>query len=444
MPESSSATTGAESRPDGQGAVLPALLRNRRFQLLWWSNLLFFTGMGCQTLILGWLAYETTRSAFGVAVFAAVRYAPMLFGVVAGAYADRVSRIRMLLLAASCAFLVTVLLAGVAWTGQLPFGWLVLGGFVLGLAESPSQPARSSLVFDLVGPRSLSAANALNAVTTSLTQVLGPAVGGALYAALHASGSLGIVGVLYLVSAALLVPLRRVPPAGQRAAEKLSSMILSGLRAAVGSPIIVGVLVITLASNLLIWPVLNSFMPIYAELLELGADGLGYLLGCCSAGGLLGSVVLARMGDFRFKTVVFWLGTAAWGLAWAGFALSVPRVGLSVVAIVVVGVFSAVFGSLRTTLLLLEAAPHLHGRVLGLLEFAIGAIPVGTLILGAFADRAGVVATTFVASVVFVLVVIVVGLLCLNPASSFGRRRGGPGAGTARPGDPGIGTRRRT
>nr|WP_300147273.1 MFS transporter [Propionicimonas sp.] len=443
MPESPlSAPTGAERGPDGQGAVFPALLRNQRFQLLWWSNLLFFTAMGCQTLILGWLAYETTQSALGVAVFAAVRYAPMLFGVVAGAYADRVSRVRMLLLAASCALLVSALLAGIAWTGQLPFSWLVIGGFVLGLSESPSQPARSSLVFDLVGAKSLSSANSLNAMTTSLTQVLGPAAGGALFAGLHAAGSLGVVAVLYLVSAVLLVPLRRVPVSRHQATEKLSSMILSGLRAAAGSPVIVGVLAITLASNLLIWPILNSFMPIYAELLELGADGLGYLLGCCSAGGLVGSLVLARLGDFRFKTVVFWWGTAAWGLAWAGFALSIPRIGLAVVAIVVVGVFSAVFGSLRMTLLLLETAPQLHGRVLGLLEFAIGAIPVSTLVLGAVVEQAGVVATTFVASMIFVLVVIVVGLLCLNPASSFVRRYGGRDAEIVRHCGPGTGAPR--
>ena len=47
-----------------------SLLRdNPRFRLLWTSNLFFFGGVWTQTLVLGWLVYEMTRSDFLVAVF---------------------------------------------------------------------------------------------------------------------------------------------------------------------------------------------------------------------------------------------------------------------------------------------------------------------------------------------------------------------------------------
>jgi hypothetical protein len=52
------------------GRTLGSLRGNRPFRLLWFSNLFFFGGVWTQTLVLGWLVYETTRSDLLVAVFA--------------------------------------------------------------------------------------------------------------------------------------------------------------------------------------------------------------------------------------------------------------------------------------------------------------------------------------------------------------------------------------
>lgn len=388
----------------GPLAALASLRGNRPFQLLWVSNLFFFGGVWTQTLVLGWLAYELTRSEFLVAVYTAARLAPLLLGPLAGVLADAADRVRLLLLACGWATTAVAIVALLASTGTLSYGALVVGGLAIGLAQSPSQPARAALVLELVGRRNLSNANALNSIAMTMTQVIGPALGGTMIAALGAPAAIWISTLWYLVSFALLLPLRGVSRHGAAPVQGASvlRMITSGLRSIAGHRVAVAVLLVTLAANTLLWPVFQSFMPVFADqALGLDAAGLGALLTCAGVGGLLGSVVIAALGDFRGKGALFVLGTMAWALCWAGFALA-GAVGWAFVLMGMIGVFSAAFGVLQTTLLLMATEPAVHGRALGLQELAIGIMPVASLVLGQIAEHVGVGATTFGAALLMV------------------------------------------
>lgn len=193
--------------------MFASLRAHPRFALLWVSNLFFFGGVWSLTLVLGWLAFELTGSEMLVALYTAARLAPLLLGPLAGALADRHDRVRLLLLAAGWAAAATFLLAALAGAGLLPYWALVVGGFVLGLAQSPSQPARASRVLDIVGHENLSNANALNALAMNMTQVFGPALGGVLIGSLGPSAALWVSGAWFVVSFALLVPLRGIATA---------------------------------------------------------------------------------------------------------------------------------------------------------------------------------------------------------------------------------------
>lgn len=324
------------------GKALGSLRENRPFRLLWFSNLFFFGGVWTQTLVLGWLAYETTRSDLLVAVFAAARLAPLLLGPFAGAVADRHNRVRLLVIACSWALVTGSGVAALTSLDKAPYWVLLVGGLAVGLAQSPSQPARASLVLDLVGRQNLSNANALNSMALNMTQVVGPAIGG---------------------------------------------LMISGLGA---------------AAALWISTVWSAIMPVFAqESLGLDAAGLGWLLTCGGIGGLLGSVVIAALGDFRWKGAMFLVGTACWGTLWSMFALS-TNPATSFVLMGGIGVLSAAFGVLQTTLLLMTTDPHLHGRALGVQELAIGIMPLASLALGALANHYGVALTTFASALLLV------------------------------------------
>jgi MFS family permease len=361
-------------------------------------------------MVLGWLVYETTRSDLMLAGFTAARLAPMLLGPLAGALSDRYDRVRMLAVACLWAFVAAVAVAALQSMADVPYWALVLGGLAIGLAQSPSQPARAALVMDLVGRQNLSNANALNTMALHMTQVVGPALGGAMISAFGAAAALWISAAGYAVSLLGLWPLRHADKAVRRESEPVRSMLTTGVRSILRNRLTAGVLGVTLAANVLLWPIAQSFMPVFAkESLGLDAGGLGWLLACGGIGGLIGSLVIAALGDFRFKGALFVFGTAGWAALWALFALS-EQVVLSFALMAGIGLLSAAFGVLQTTLLLMTTDPAVRGRALGIQELAIGVMPLSSLTLGLAADYAGVAAATFVSALLLIVFLLVLAL----------------------------------
>jgi len=274
---------------------------------------------------------------------------------------------------------------------MIPYWGLVVGGFCIGLAQSPSQPARFTLVADLVDRKSLSNANALNSIVMNMTQVIGPAVGGAMIAAVGAAGALWISALWYLISFVTLWPLRKVGSGSlPHSDETFSRVLVMGVRAVLSNRLVSAVLLITFVANILIWPLYAAFMPVFAKVsLGLDARGLGWLLTCSGTGGLIGSLIIAGLGDFRFKGGLFVVGTAIWGALWAAFALS-SSLPLSFGLMAFIGLAASPFIVMQTTLLLMMTDANVQGRVMGIQELTIGVMPLATLVLGIAAESIGV------------------------------------------------------
>jgi MFS family permease len=374
--------------------VLASLSDSPKFRLLWISNLFFFGGAWTQTLVLGWIVFETTGSEFLLALFTTFRLLPLLLGPLGGVLSDRLDRVRLLLGACAWALCAVTVIATFATAGYVPYWLLLIGGLVIGLAQSPSQPARAALVFDLVSRHNLSNANALNAMAINLTQVIGPAIGGTMISAFGAPAALWISTAWYALSLIALWPLRHEKTTRHPHQESTWRMLTGGFRAVLTNRLVSAVLLVTLAANILIWPVYQGFMPVFAvDVLGLDAAGLGWLLTCYGVGGLMGSVTVAALGDFRFKGGLFVLGTATWGLLWAMFALS-RSVEVSFVLMGAIGVMTAPFIILQNTLLIMASPPGMQGRALGMQELVIGIMPISALVIGAMAEQFGVAATT--------------------------------------------------
>ncbi|MEV5608549.1 MFS transporter [Streptomyces sp. NPDC052225] len=405
-------TDAPPSPAAGRTGPFASLRDSPGFRALWLSNVFFFGGAWIQTMVLGWIVFETTGSELLLAVFTAARLAPMLLGPLAGVLSDRHHRVRLLTAACAWALGAGVVVAALQSLSRIPYWVLVLAGLATGLAQSPSQPARSALVLELVGRRNLSNANALNAMAMNMTQIVGPALGGALIGVFGAPAALWICAAWYAASLVALWPLRRlgIGAAAPGPAEPVRTMLADGLRSILRGRLAAAVLGVTLAANILLWPVHQAFMPVFAkESLGLDADGLGLLLACGGVGGLVGSLIIAALGDFRFKGGLFVYGTMAWAALWTLFALS-GGVALSFALMAGIGVLSAAFGVLQTTLLLMTTDPSVQGRALGVQELAIGVMPLSALGLGAAAEYAGVATTTFLSSLLLVAVLVVVAL----------------------------------
>lgn len=137
----------------------------------------------------------------------------------------------------------------------------------------------------------------------------------------------------------------------------LHHLVGQGFRLIGRNRLALAVLLVTLAANILLWPIFQGFMPVFArELPGLDAAGLGTLLAAGGVGGLVGSVIMAGLGDFRIKGGLFVVGTAAWAAPWVLFAAS-QTFGISTVLMFGIGVFGSAFAVLQTTLLLITTEP---------------------------------------------------------------------------------------
>ena len=358
---------------------------------------MFFTGAWMQTVVMAWLIYELTGSVFLLGVFTTARLFPMLFGPIGGVLADRVDRPRMLMGVQLMAFAVALTVAVLVLFDRVQYWHLLVGGFLTGLAQTPSQPARATMVMEIVGRRDLANATALNTLTLNSSQITGAAVGGVALATLGAAPALLGSAFCFFISALNLVPLLKLDRYAEKARNSAFHDLVEGFSIVLRNKAIMAVLSVTVAANIFVFPVFQSFLPVFAkDVLKAGPGGLGMITAAAGTGAIMGSLLIAGMGDFSWKGRLYVLGTGAMGLFYALFALS-QWLPASVVFIGLAHVGGSAFGVLQTTLLLLLAPVAVRGRAIGVQGLAIGILPLTTLIQGIVASIIGVPLTSFIA-----------------------------------------------
>jgi predicted MFS family arabinose efflux permease len=248
--------------------------------------------VGAQELML-----TLTTSATLVALIQTAAGLPVvLLAVPAGAIGDLVDRRRLLIVSQSFMLVVAVLLAALALAG-LVTPWVLLGLiFAVGAGQTLTSPTWQTLQPELVAQEDRTQAIALGAVNQNLSRAIGPAIGGALYAASSA-------GVLFLVNAASFMPVIGVVarwrggarPASAVAPEHVLEAIRAGARYIAGSP---ALRVILLRAGLFTFfaSSLWALLPLVARTqLHLGSGGYGLLLGGVGIGAVAGAAGLPRL-----------------------------------------------------------------------------------------------------------------------------------------------------
>ena len=160
--------TGLTSR------LLPSLSQ-ADFARLWRANVGSSTAQVMQTVAVGWLVIELTESPFMLGLITFFRFAPMfLLSPFGGVLADRLNRVRLILIAQS-AIGISALVIGVL----VAFGWievwhLILGSLVMGVSFSINVPSRHAMMADLVPRKDVANAVGLNNVNVERVQRSGP------------------------------------------------------------------------------------------------------------------------------------------------------------------------------------------------------------------------------------------------------------------------------
>ncbi|HEF4731427.1 MFS transporter [Burkholderia multivorans] len=321
-------------------------------------------------LAVSWHMYELTLSAWYLGLVGLFQFVPGLGTTfLAGHCADRLHRGRIVAACLVGQAVVAAVLAAATTTQVVTRDLLLALSLLLG-AIRPFQMAGQQALLPMLVPQNLLArAMALSTVVQQVCVIVGPALGGLLFA----TG----INALYLTCAALfctsavMYALIRYDYVAPPREPVTTDSVLAGLRFVWSHPLLLGGISLDLFAVL--FGGATALLPVYAkELLHVGPQGLGLLRSAPAVGALAVGLVLSRraIGNGVGKKLL--VAVATYGVCIAAFGLSRSFL-LSLALLAISGAADTVSVVVRQTLIQLETPDRMRGRVAAVNTLFVGA-----------------------------------------------------------------------
>jgi MFS family permease len=338
----------------------PSVLRHPSFAFFWLARVSGSLASQMQIVAVGWQIYEITSSPFDLGLVGLAQFFPLVtLLLVSGHVADRYDRKTIIRISQVINGLVmAVLMAGTAG-GWLTRDMILAMVFMLGAAQAFQQPTMQTLLPAIVPPPLLSRAVAASSSSNQIATIIGPAIGGVLFALSPPLVYL-VCALLYFGAAVLIsfIRIERVPP--NRVPVTLET-VFAGIAFIRRQPVILGAITLDLFAVLLGGA--TALLPIFArDVFHTGPEGLGLLRLAPAIGALTLSMVLLRWPMRHHAGPVMFAAVACFGFATIVFALS-ESFALTMAALIVLGASDMVSVVIRQTLIQLGTPNEMRGRV---------------------------------------------------------------------------------
>ncbi len=298
-------------------------LQNASFRRFYFGSIGAALGYTIQATIAAWLMATLTTSALMVALVQSASTAPtLLFGLVAGTLADIVSRRRVILATQIMLFAASLLLGLAALTGIIgPLSRLFLTFFV-GAGFTFYLPAQQASINEMVSRAELARAVALGSVAFNVARAIGPALAGAIAAALSSGSALALGAFFFVPMFVAMYRTTQRETALPGVPERLLSGAMSGLRYVRHSAPMRALILRNLAFSLsasAYW----ALLPVIArDLLGLGAGGFGLLSASFGIGAIVGAMSMPGLLQRSSMNRVVTTAALLWALAIVVVALT--------------------------------------------------------------------------------------------------------------------------
>jgi MFS family permease len=317
----------------------------------------------------GWQIYDLTGSALYLGLVGLAQFLPMFFLTLAvGHVADRYDRRTVVSICQVVECLAAGLLALASFGNWQSKESILAIAFIIGAARAFEGPTLHALLPQLVPALYITRAAAWSASANQTATILGPAIGGLLYAAGSAT-VYGTVSLLFLVASAFIAFIMTKREHASHESVSLYSLF-AGIAFIRSHPAILGAISLDLFSVLLGGA--TAMLPVYArDILATGPWGLGLLRSAPAVGALLMSLYLARrplqhrVGKIMFGTVVIY------GAATIVFAVS-TSFPLSLGVLAILGAADVISVVIRQSLVQIETPDQMRGRVSAVNSMFVG------------------------------------------------------------------------
>ena len=376
--------------------------------------------LNMQLIAQGWMVYEMTSSAIKLTwVTLSFMIPQVVFSLLGGVLADRFAKKLIIAWAPFINGIATLFMALIIFSGNADFSAFLVIGFLNGTALALSMPARTAFIPEVVGEDLVFNAMAFNSACWNLARIVGPAAAGiiiAIFADGNTTSSFGvglvyvILSLLYFVSAvSVLFIVHSGRPTQTQKRSALKDM-QEALRYVFNSPIVCGLILLSILPFLFGLSI-NTLLPAFsADVLNGGPEDLGLLMTGMGFGAILGSLTLAKMSSVTKKG--FWIiGTGAlWGALVAIFSTTNDYL-ISTIVIGFIGFVSAINMSMNRSVMQLQVAQSIRGRIMSVDMMSHGLMPLGILPIGYIAETTSVQAGLLTSGIALLLLTLLFGAL---------------------------------
>jgi MFS family permease len=349
-------------------SLLPEPLRIPAFRYFWLARLAWTIGSLAMVIVIGWQVYDIARhtmglkeAAFRLGIIGVVQFVPLfLLTLVTGWTADRLDRRWIARAAVALELGCAAALGSLAWHHTTTLLSLYIVAALLGVGRAFAGPALSALAPNLVPREILPRAIALSSIAWQTGAVLGPALGGYLYA-YAPYAPYAVSGALFVLAFLCLLAIGPVARANINRGPNPWAQMVEGLKYVRHNRLVLGAISLDLFAVLLGGA--TAMLPVFArDVLHAGPEGLGHLRAAPAVGATLtaaffsvrplkhgvGVKMLTAVGVFGVATIIF------------GFSRSMP---LSLLCLALLGAADMFSVYVRQSLIQLYTPDQMRGRV---------------------------------------------------------------------------------
>jgi MFS family permease len=366
-------------------------MANRNYRLYTYGAIPSLLGTWIQRMAMGWLAWELTKSGTWLGLIAFADLAPtVITAPIAGAFADRVDRLKMVRFIQYANIVQATALAAFTLTGHMTIEILFVLALFQGATQGMHQPFRQSLLGTIVTREEITSAIGINSTIWNTSRLIGPAISAVII--LHFG-----VGYTFAVNACSYIPMLitlymidvKHTPTAQKSLADVPGEIMVGVRYVANHPFI-GPLLILLFTFSFFGRATAELLPGFTgAVFNQGADGLAILTGAAGFGSLFSGIWLSRRGKLTGLSdilIVIVLFIAIFQVAF----VATDIFWVSVAVFTGWGFMLNGSGIIIQSLIQANVPNTIRGRVVSLYGMIWLGIPaVGAFVMGAAADFVG-------------------------------------------------------
>lgn len=393
-------------QPDIEGIEPPlpkhepyAVLRGRSYRLYLAGNFLSILGFKMQTVAVSWEIWQRTQDANALARIGLIQFLPVFFlALFAGHLADRVDRRRIILFSLPFVAAAAVAMAYVSRRGDDI--WVLYALLlVTSIARAFQQPAKASLLPQIVDRQHFPAAVTWNTGAMQLAFVLGPALGGfaiALFAGgeksfldisltdlvksrpLTITESIRGTAVVYVMNACaaaaffVFLFFAKPRPMAKDTDPLTWNSLMMGVRFVLSQKVMLAAISLDLFAVLLGGA--TALLPVYAskDFLDVGPVGMGWMEAAPAIGAVSMAIWIAHRAPFQRAGAAMLMSVVGFGVATIVFGLS-RSYPISLAMLFLTGAFDNISVVIRHTLMQVLTPDAMRGRVSAINGMFIGA-----------------------------------------------------------------------